>query len=71
MTCKVFKTALKKQYETKDIQNTIKFFIVLAIHCWTLGLPLRMFCNPRETVLKRTNFSFVSGFQLEIDSGTR
>lgn len=58
MTCKVFKTARKKQYETKDIQNTVKFFFVLAIHCWTLGLLLKMACDPSET----KNYSSVSGF---------
>ena len=35
---------------------------------WTQGLPLRVVCVPNDTLLKNTNFSFVSGYKLGIAS---
>lgn len=41
----------------------------LALFCWAWGLPLNMICIPSETPLWKTNFSFVSRYQLKTAFG--
>lgn len=52
----------------KNLQNTIDFRFVLAIYFWAWGLPLAVVCTTSETLLEKTNFSFASGYELEIAS---
>lgn len=49
------------------IQRCQWIHFVFAIY-WARGLPLRVVCAPIETLLENTNFSFVSGYKLEIAS---
>jgi hypothetical protein len=42
---------------------------MLASHCWKYHLLLRAVCFPGENLLKKTDFSFVSNYQLELSSG--
>jgi hypothetical protein len=50
-----FKT-LTKHYETKNPQRCHWIHAALAIYCWACVLPLRVVCNPSETLLERNNF---------------
>jgi hypothetical protein len=36
---------------------------------WACSLPLKVTSFPSETPLEKTKFAFVSGYQLNIDSG--
>lgn len=52
----------------RTFENAIEFFCVLTISCLAQDLIFRVFCVPKETPLKKTNLSFASSYQLEIDS---
>lgn len=59
-------TTTKKQKQA--LQNYHWGHFVLAIYCWTWGLPVHVVCLPNETLLQKAKYSFVSGYQLEIAS---
>lgn len=46
-------------------KDTIQFDCVSHL---LLGLPLRVLCNPNETLLEKTGFSFASGYPLDLAS---
>lgn len=53
----------------KEPSKSPRSSFVLAAYCWAHSLPLGAVCFPRETPLKKTNFSFASGYQLMVASG--
>lgn len=55
----------------KNLQKYNPVHFVLATYCWARELPLNLVCIPTETLLENTNFSFMNGYQLEIDSGLK
>lgn len=61
---------MQKTYKEKIIDKALRgkespsYYFVPALYSWAWSLLLRSVCIPNESALEKTNFSFVSNYQL-------
>lgn len=65
------KTKTWKDIIFKETTKNCWVHFVLTVNCWAWDLAIRLVCILSETPLEKTNFSFVSNYQLDIASVLR